>query len=46
MDLTGEEKSGNWTTVIRPKSGWFDIHLAELWKYRDLILLFARRDFV
>jgi lipopolysaccharide transport system permease protein len=35
-----------WTSVIRPVSGWFDIHLSELWRYRDLIMLFVRRDFV
>lgn len=36
----------NWTSVIKPVSGWFDIHLTELWRYRDLIMLFVRRDFV
>lgn len=36
----------NWTLILRPKSGWFDIHLGELWRYRDLIALFVRRDFV
>lgn len=35
-----------WTSIIRPVSGWFDIHLGELWRYRDLIMLFVRRDFV
>lgn len=35
-----------WTLVLRPKSGWFDIDLKALWRYRDLILLFVRRDFV
>jgi lipopolysaccharide transport system permease protein len=35
-----------WTSVIKPVSGWFDIHLSELWRYRDLIMLFVRRDFV
>ena len=34
-----------WTTRIRPKSGWFDINLKELWRYRDLILLLVKRDF-
>jgi len=33
-------------TVIRPASGWFDLHLGELWRYRDLIYLLVRRDFV
>lgn len=35
-----------WTSVIRPVSGWFDIHLSELWRYRDLVTLFVWRDFV
>lgn len=35
-----------WTTVIRPINGWLDLHLNELWRYRDLIGLFVRRDFV
>ena len=25
------------TTVIKPKSGWFDLHLKEVFAYRDLI---------
>ncbi|MEY5133515.1 MAG: hypothetical protein RLZZ198_1519 [Bacteroidota bacterium] len=32
--------------VITPKRGIFDVRLQELWRYRDLILLFVRRDFV
>lgn len=36
----------NWTMVISPRRGWLDINLKELWHYRDLILLFVRRDFV
>lgn len=35
----------NWTMEIRSTTGWFDIDLYELWRYRDLILLFVRRDF-
>lgn len=35
-----------WTTVIKAKTGWFDIDLKELWNYKDLILLFVHRDFV
>ncbi len=36
----------NWDLVIRPQCGWLDLHLADLWRYRDLVLLFVRRDFV
>ena len=32
--------------VIVPKTGWFDINLQELWKYRDLITLFVKRNFI
>jgi len=32
--------------VIRPTSGWFDLHLGDLWRYRDLVYLLVRRDFV
>lgn len=34
-----------WTTVIRPRSGWFDIDLKELWQYRDLVTMFVKRSF-
>ena len=34
-----------WTTVIRPRTGWFDIDLQELWRYRDLIMMFVKRNF-
>lgn len=34
------------STVILPKNGWFDIHLNELWRYRDLIKLFVKRNFI
>ena len=33
-------------TVIKPRSGWFDLHLGELTHYKDLILLFVKRNFV
>jgi lipopolysaccharide transport system permease protein len=36
----------NWDKIIRPRTGWFDIHPRELWRYRDLIGLFVWRDFV
>lgn len=31
-------------TVIRPKSGFFQLNFKEIWEYRDLIGLFARRN--
>jgi len=40
------ETDEQWTSIILPKVGWFDVDFKELWRYRDLILLFVRRDFV
>ena len=34
-----------WTTIIRPRTGWFDVNLEELWRYRDLIVMFVKRNF-
>ena len=35
-----------WNLTIQPQRGLFDLRLGELWRYRDLVLLFVRRDFV
>jgi lipopolysaccharide transport system permease protein len=35
-----------WDKIIIPKRKLFDINLKELWQYRDLIMLFVKRDFV
>ena len=34
------------TTVIKPKTGLFDINLKEVWQYRDLIWIYTKRTFV
>ena len=36
----------SWTTVLRPQASRFDFRLGELWRYRDLVGLLVRRDFV
>ncbi len=36
----------NYTLEIKPKSKLLDLNLKETWKYRDLLFLFVRRDFV
>jgi len=35
-----------WTEVIQPRTRLLDLGLADVWRYRDLVLLFVRRDFV
>lgn len=38
--------SQEWTAVITAKRKFFDIPLAQIWKYRDLIALSIRRDII
>lgn len=33
-----------WTMVIKPKSGWFDINLKEVFEYKDLVIMFVKRN--
>jgi len=35
-----------WDMVIEPQRGLFELRLSELWRYKDLVMLFVRRDFV
>lgn len=45
-EATTPENSEGWTQVLTPDRGWLDFRLGELWRYRDLIFRFFRRDFV
>jgi lipopolysaccharide transport system permease protein len=36
----------DWSLIIRPKRNLFDLRLGDLWRARDLIILFVQRDFV
>ena len=35
-----------WTTVIKPKTSLFDVNLKEIWQFRDLLMLFVKRDII
>ncbi|WP_187260547.1 ABC transporter permease [Pontibacter beigongshangensis] len=41
-----KEKEEDWTLVIEPKSSLFDLQLKEVWRYRDLLIMFVTRDFI
>ena len=47
-DLRSSPTEGNddWALIIRPRTGLFDLHLEDVWRYRDLLWMFVRRDFV
>jgi lipopolysaccharide transport system permease protein len=44
--LSNNPENTTWTEIITPKKGLLDFNLKEVWDYRDLIMLFVRRDFV
>jgi lipopolysaccharide transport system permease protein len=41
-----DNTSEHWSLIIKPQTGLFELNLQDLWRYRDLIALFVRRDFV
>lgn len=44
-----QAKVGNdagWDLVLEPPHGFMRLELGDLWRYRDLVALFVRRDFV
>jgi len=43
---TETDSQNHWDSVIRSQTSLFDLRLSELWDYRDLLVLFVRRDFV
>lgn len=36
----------DWDLVVKPLNKWYDLRLKEILRYKDLLLLFVRRDFV
>jgi lipopolysaccharide transport system permease protein len=41
-----KEEQHNWDSVIESKHSLLDVNLKEIWQYRDLLVLFVKRDFV
>ncbi|BDC98598.1 ABC transporter permease [Persicobacter psychrovividus] len=41
-----EQKEENWDLVMRPQSHLLDIDFKDLWRYRDLLYMFVKRDIV
>lgn len=37
--------SRKWDYVISPKRPWFDVDLGAVWRYRDLVRMYVKRDF-
>ncbi|MEZ7497278.1 ABC transporter permease [Flavobacterium sp. Arc3] len=41
-----ENTDNNWLFEITPKNKFFSLNLKEVWQYRDLLMLFVKRDVV
>lgn len=35
-----------WDLIIKPQNKWYNVDLGAIWRYRDLLMLLVRRDFV
>lgn len=40
------DTSQQWTTVIKPKDKLLSVDLKEIWQYRDLMMLFVKRNII
>jgi lipopolysaccharide transport system permease protein len=40
------DTTNEWDTILRPEAKWLDLRLGEIWRFRELVYLFVRRDFV
>jgi lipopolysaccharide transport system permease protein len=41
-----EQIEDNWDLTIKPYNHWYNLRLGEIIRYKDLLFLFVRRDFV
>ncbi len=41
-----QDEQEKWDIVIKPRSGLFRLDLEEVWLYRDLLVMYIRRDIV
>ena len=40
------ENTEDWDLIIKGSTSLFDVNFQDIWRYRDLLLLFVKRDFV
>lgn len=46
MNQVTSKEVEDWDLIIGPQNSLFDLKLKEVWRYRDLLMLFVRRDIV
>lgn len=45
-EILSNDELKEWDLIIKGTNSLFDIHFQDLWRYRDLLLMFVKRDFV
>ncbi len=46
MDTITTSAQEQWTTVIKPKDSLLSVDFKEIWRYRDLMMLFVKRNII
>jgi len=41
-----QDDQQTWLEIIKPKSNAFDFKIKDVWRYKDLLILLVRRDFI
>jgi len=44
--MKGKIQSEDWNLIIKGHTSLFDLKFEDIWRYRDLLILFVKRDFV
>ena len=40
------EQTNDWTIIIKPRRKWLDIDIKGIWRYRDLLYMYVKRDII
>jgi len=44
--VSNKQKEEHWDLTIKPQTHWYDLRIKEIFKYKDLLFLFVKRDFI
>ena len=40
------EQANDWTIIIKPRKKWLDVDIKGIWRYRDLLYMYVKRDII
>ena len=44
--MSSHRENEHWDLIIKPQGNFLDLNLKDIWRYRDLLIQFIKRDFV